>query len=86
MILPKHIPTGARIVVRTLIGVDEHDGREKYRDYVGHVTGWDGRTLTMLRDESANGRRKAEIVSVDAASIVRLKPVPERPQFPVRRA
>ncbi|TPF97691.1 hypothetical protein EP30_01755 [Bifidobacterium sp. UTCIF-39] len=82
MILPKRIPLGARIVVRTTMGVDATDGREKYRDYVGHVTGWDGTTLTMLRDESANGRRKAEIVTIDAMSIVRLKPIPERPTFP----
>ncbi|OZG55389.1 hypothetical protein BTIS_2235 [Bifidobacterium tissieri] len=81
MILPKRIPLGARIVVRTTMGVDEADGREKYRDYVGHVTGWDGTTLTMLRDESANGRRKAQIVTIDAMSIVRLKPIPERPTF-----
>ncbi|MBT1165710.1 DUF6725 family protein [Bifidobacterium simiarum] len=81
MRLPEHIPTGARIVVRCTLGVDEHDRREKYRDVVGHVLGWDGETLTVLRDESANGSRPAEVVTVEAATIVRLKPIPERPKF-----
>ncbi|PLS30516.1 hypothetical protein Uis1B_1661 [Bifidobacterium margollesii] len=81
MNLPERIPVGARIVVRCTIGIDERDGREKYRDIVGHVLEWDGRTLTMLRDESANGSRPAEVTTIRSQTIVRLKPIPERPKF-----
>lgn len=77
--LPRRIPAGARVVVRTHDGTDPNNGRTQYRDYVGHVISWDGDTLEMLRDESANGRRPAQIVSLAACDIVRLKPVPERP-------
>lgn len=73
------IPTGARVVVRTSLGIDPIDGREKYRDFVGHVRNWDGTTLELTRDAAANGSRPAEDVSIRAADIVRLKPVPERP-------
>ncbi|PJM72615.1 hypothetical protein CS006_08560 [Bifidobacterium primatium] len=73
-----HIPVGARLVVRTTAGTNE-EGREQYRDFVGHVTAWDGVTLSLLRDESANGRRPAQLVDIKAADIVRFKPVPERP-------
>ena len=79
MKLPHTIPTGARIVVRTSLGTDSDTDREQYRDYVGHTLGWDGSTLTLLRDESANGRRPAQVVSISADTIVRLKPIPERP-------
>ena len=37
MPIPNEIPVGARIVVRTLEGVDPTDHRMKFRDYVGHV-------------------------------------------------
>ncbi|KAB8286707.1 DUF6725 family protein [Bifidobacterium avesanii] len=77
--IPEHIPTGARVVVRTAIGVDPADGRMKFRDYVGHVRAWNGVTLELTRDAAANGSRPAEEVSIDARTIVRLKPVPERP-------
>ena len=76
--LPERIPSGARIVVRTAIGVDPADGREKYRDYVGHVRAWDGCRLELLRDASAGGTRPAQEVTIHAEAIVALKPVPER--------
>ncbi|MBW3087326.1 hypothetical protein KIH77_01010 [Bifidobacterium sp. 82T24] len=72
------IPIGARIVVRTSLGPDPLDGRERYRDFVGHVTGHDDATLHLLRDESANGRRPAQLVDIRISDIVRFKPVPER--------
>lgn len=78
---PPHIPAGARVVVRTAIGVDPADGRMKFRDFVGHVRAWDGITLELTRDAAANGSRPAEDVSIDARTIVRLKPVPERPNL-----
>ena len=78
---PPHIPAGARVVVRTAIGVDPADGRMKFRDFVGHVRAWDGITLELTRDAAANGSRAAEDVSIDARTIVRLKPVPERPNL-----
>lgn len=84
--LPRTIPAGARVVVRTAIGVDPADGREKYRDYVGHVRSWDGRLLCLTRDAAANGSRPEQGVAIPAASIVRLKPVPERPSFTARSA
>lgn len=77
--LPRKIPAGSRVVVRTFDGTSPASGRTQYRDYVGHVISWNGDTLEMLRDESANGRRAAQIVSLAACDIVRLKPVPERP-------
>ncbi|PWG60391.1 DUF6725 family protein [Bifidobacterium catulorum] len=73
------IPVGARIVVRTSLGPDPENGRERYRDFVGHVTGHDGATLHLLRDESANGRRPAQLVDIRVADIVLFRPVPERP-------
>lgn len=80
MRMPDHIPAGARIVVRLYAGVDERTGRQQYRDVVGHVRSWDGTTLEMTRDAAANGSRPAQDVSIDAASIAILKPVPERPR------
>lgn len=65
-------------MVRTDDGADGRTGRRTYRDFVGHVLSWNGATLELERDASANGRRPAERVTIDAASIVRLKPVPER--------
>lgn len=81
MLLPTYIPQGARIVVRVSLGIDAHDHRVKYRDYVGHVQSWDGSTLCMIRDASANASRPEEYVELDASTIVILKPVPERPNF-----
>ncbi|KFI68595.1 hypothetical protein BMAGN_0463 [Bifidobacterium magnum] len=78
--LPSHIPEGARLVVRVADGIDEYSGRPQFRDFVGHVRSWDGVTLALTRDASANGRRPAEDVAIDARTIVRLKPVPERPK------
>ena len=71
MPIPNEIPVGARIVVRTLEGVDPTDHRMKFRDYVGHVRSWDGQKLEMTRDAAANGSRPAD-------EIVTIKPVPER--------
>lgn len=82
--LPPHIPIGSRLVVRIGDGIDPHTERPVYRDIVGHVQSWDGTTLLMHRDASANGRRPASDVTIDAASIVRLKPVPERRTTPRR--
>lgn len=79
MALPKEIPAGSRIVVRVIEGVDPADGRTKFRDYVGHVTAWDGVTLEMTRDAAANGSRPAQRIRIDADTIATLKPVPERP-------
>ena len=53
MPIPNEIPVGARIVVRTLEGVDPTDHRMKFRDYVGHVRSWDGQKLEMTRDAAA---------------------------------
>ena len=55
MAIPNEIPANARVVVRVSEGVDPTDHRMKYRDYVGHVTSWDGHTLDMIRDAAANG-------------------------------
>lgn len=76
--IPSKIPQGARIVVRTDAGIDERTGRRTYRDFLGHVVSWDGTTLVLDRDPSADGRRAAERVRIHAAQIVRLKPIPER--------
>lgn len=84
MALPKEIPAGSRVVARVIEGVDPADGRTKFRDYVGHVTAWDGHTLEMTRDGAANGSRPAQHVSIEADRIATLKPVPERPHFPAR--
>ena len=78
MALPKEIPAGSRVVVRVIEGVDPTDRRTKFRDYVGHVTSWDGSTLEMVRDATANGSRPAQHVRIDADTIATLKPVPER--------
>ena len=80
MRLPETIPAGARIVVRTYAGLDPHTGRQQYRDVVGHVRAWAGTTLEMTRAAAAIGSRPAQDVSIDAASIAILKPVPERPR------
>ena len=47
MPIPNEIPVGARIVVRTLEGVDPTDHRMKFRDYVGHVRSWDAELVTI---------------------------------------
>ncbi|KAB5605827.1 DUF6725 family protein [Bifidobacterium jacchi] len=78
MPIPNEIPAHARIVVRVSEGVDPIDHRMKYRDYVGHVTSWDGHRLEMTRDAAANGSRPEQRVSIDADTIITLKPVPER--------
>ena len=77
MRLPERIPVGARVVVRITDGVDEYTGRHQYRDYVGHVRAWDGRTLQLTRDAAANGSRPAQDVDISATDIAILKPVPE---------
>ncbi len=79
MPVPQQIPVGARIVVRICEGVDPVDNRMKFRDYVGHVRSWDGHTLEMMRDAAANGSRPEQRVTIDAETIVTVKPVPERP-------
>lgn len=78
MPIPHEIPAGARIVVRTYEGVDPTDQRMKFRDFVGHVRSWDGRTLELMRDAAANGSRPAHRVSIPADAIVTIKPIPER--------
>ena len=80
--LPKEIPAGSRVVVRVIEGVDPADGRTKFRDYVGHVTAWDGVTLEMVRDAAADGSRPEQHVSLEAHAIATLKPVPERKPRP----
>lgn len=79
--LPQQIPTGARIVVRTYTIIeDNNDGTQKieYHDAIGHVLEWDGIILHLLRDPAANGTRAAEEMFIDANTIYRLKPIPER--------
>ena len=79
--LPQQIPAGARIVVRTYTIIeDNNDGTQKieYHDAIGHVLEWDGIILHLLRDPAANGTRAAEEMFIDAKTIYRLKPMPER--------
>ncbi|MBB2955329.1 hypothetical protein FHX77_000737 [Bifidobacterium commune] len=76
--LPKFIPVGARLMVRTLDGNDPRTGRQQFRDYIGHVRSWDGETLSITRDPAANGSRSAQDLSIPCDSIVALKPIPER--------
>ena len=79
--LPQQIPAGSRIVVRTYkIIEDNNDGTQKieYHDAIGHVLEWDGAMLHLLRDPAANGTRAAEEMFIDASTIARLKPMPER--------
>ncbi|MFP1685459.1 MULTISPECIES: DUF6725 family protein [Gardnerella] len=79
--LPKQIPAGSRIVVRTYkIIENNNDGTQKieYHDAIGHVLEWDGVMLHLLRDPAANGTRAAEEMFIDANTIYRLKPIPER--------
>ena len=84
MPIPNEIPVGARIVVRTLEGVDPTDHRMKFRDYVGHVRSWDGQKLEMTRDAAANGSRPEQRVTIpadetfhaSATSVVACLPLP----------
>ncbi|MCH9274789.1 hypothetical protein JS533_000575 [Bifidobacterium amazonense] len=78
MPIPNEIPAHARVVVRVSEGVDPVDHRMKYRDYVGHVRSWDGHRLELTRDAAANGSRPEQNVTIDADTIITLKPVPER--------
>ena len=71
MPIPHEIPA-------TYEGVDPADQRMKFRDFVGHVRSWDGRTLELMRDAAANGSRPAHRVSIPADAIVTIKPIPER--------
>lgn len=77
--LPAHIPVGARVVVRVRDGISNSDNRMKYRDYIGHVHYWDGTELDLMRDAAANGSRPQQRVWLRAETIVRIKPIPERP-------
>ncbi|XOQ63747.1 MAG: DUF6725 domain-containing protein [Bifidobacterium crudilactis] len=77
--LPSHIPAGARVVVRVRDGISTSDNRMKYRDYIGHVHYWDGTELDLMRDAAANGSRPQQRVWLRAETIVRIKPIPERP-------
>ncbi|RFD77317.1 hypothetical protein AXE73_01505 [Gardnerella vaginalis] len=68
--------------------LQETDGRSQetdgsaqkieYHDAIGHVISWDGETLHLMRDAAANGSRPEQEMFIDARTIVRLKPVPER--------
>ncbi|MDF7641151.1 hypothetical protein PT279_06050 [Bifidobacterium sp. ESL0784] len=80
MPLPKSIPTGARLMVRTLDGHDPQTGRQQFRDFIGHVRSWDSNTLCITRDPAANGSRPAQDVDIPRERIVALKPIPERKQ------
>lgn len=75
------IPTGVRVVVRVRDGRDPRTGRMAFRDVLGHVLGWDGRTLAIRRDPSRDGSRPAQDMRIDGMAIVVLKPVPERRPF-----
>lgn len=50
----------------------------EYHDAIGHIISWDGETLHLMRDAAANGSRPEQEMFIDARTIVRLKPVPER--------
>ncbi|MFU0538094.1 DUF6725 family protein [Gardnerella vaginalis] len=50
----------------------------EYHDAIGHVISWDGATLHLMRDAAANGSRPEQEMFIDARTIVRLKPIPER--------
>lgn len=50
----------------------------EYHDAIGHVISWDGETLHLMRDAAANGSRPEQEMFIDARTIVRLKPIPER--------
>ena len=63
-------------------GVDPTDHRMKYRDYVGHVTSWDGHTLDMIRDAAANGSRPEHRVTIDADTIHHPQTRPRTPLHP----
>lgn len=78
MPLPEEIPSGVRVVVRTVEGRDPEDGRLKFRDYIGHVISWDGTSLVLNRDPAANGSREGQEVRLPAVCIIRIKPIPER--------
>ncbi|WP_427877412.1 DUF6725 family protein [Gardnerella sp. 2492-Sm] len=86
--LPQQIPAGARIVVRTYKIIEDthtHAQKIEYHDAIGHVLEWDGETLHLLRDPTANGTRAAQEMFIDAKTIARLKPIPERKfQKPLR--
>lgn len=87
-ILPEFIPVGARIVVRTYKIAQLGDAsaqkiagsaqKIEYHDAIGHVISWDGETLHLMRDAAANGSRPEQEMFINARTIVRLKPVPER--------
>lgn len=88
-ILPEFIPVGARIVVRTykiaqlgggerLQATDSSAQKIEYHDAIGHVISWDGETLHLMRDAAANGSRPEQEMFINARTIVRLKPIPER--------
>ncbi len=76
MAIPNEIPANARVVVRVSEGVESDRPSHEYRDYVGHVTSWDGHTLDIIRDAAANGSRPEHRVTIDADTIITLKPVP----------
>lgn len=79
--LPQRIPAGTRIVVRTYKIIEENNDETQkieYHDVIGHVLEWDGAMLHLLRDPAANGTRAAEEMFIDAKTIYRLKPMPER--------
>lgn len=79
--LPQRIPAGTRIVVRTYKIIEENNDETQkieYHDVIGHVLEWDGAILHLLRDPAANGTRAAEEMFIDAKTIYRLKPMPER--------
>lgn len=76
--IPVSIPQGVRVVVRTAAGIDEHTGRQTYRDVLGHVIDDTGQELVLRRDPAANGSRPAMIVRIARESITHIKPIPER--------
>lgn len=78
MNLPHTIPVGSRIVARTYDGIDPLDQRMKFRDFIGHVRSWNGSQLEMIRDAAANGSRPEQTITLEADSIVTIRPIPER--------
>ena len=75
------IPTGVRVVVRVRGDRDPRTGRMTFHDVLGHVLGWDGRSLAIRRDPSRDGSRPTQDMRIDGTTIAVLKPVPERRPF-----
>lgn len=77
---------GTRISISVPAG--RVNGRPQFSHYVGHVQSWekrsDGWYLLLLRDAPVDGSRPEQHLEINMTQILRLKPVPERPDFSAR--